>query len=189
MNSVFITGTPTAGKSCLAEKVAKMFGIAHIKMDDARREMWKDPFLEPWVNFLSSKNEADYYRTITADEQWQNLVQQSEAFWPTLKKIIDDTLVAGSPAIFEGINLLPHLMVQVNVPGIVVVNSSENEILERLKQDPRWGKTTDLQQLEAHAFFTCERPRYLAEAEKFRLPSFSDITLAETELQRIILSH
>lgn len=186
MNSVFITGIPTAGKSYLADKIAKSLGITHVKMDAIRDEMVKDPTLEPWVNFFWHKNEAEYYPATPSEEQWQNIVNQSEAFWPTTKKKIEETLASGTPAIFEGVNLLPHLMRELTIKGVVILGNSEQETFERIKADPRWGNTDELQRLEAHAFFTIERPCYVAEAKKYGYPAFSDVSQAESELIRLI---
>lgn len=186
MNSAFITGIPTAGKSYLADKIAKSFGMTHIKIDAVRDEMVKIPKLEPWVNFFWNKNEAEYYPNTSADEQWKNIVDQSEAFWPTVKAKIEEILASGNPTIFEGVNLLPHLMKELAIKGVVILGNSEKETFERIKADPRWGSTEELQRLEAHAFFTIERSRYAAEAEKHGYPTFSDPSEAEAELIRLI---
>jgi len=187
MTSVFITGTPTAGKSTLAKKIAESLGMQVMRSDDLRDEMQKNPILEPWVNFYWNKNEAEYYASVTPEEQWRDLVLQSDAFWPTMKKNILNVLESGTPTIFEGVNLLPHLMNEVLIPGIVLVNSSEEEIFERLKKASRWGETEELQRIEAHIFFSSERPGYLREAEQYGIPAFSDSVSAEAILKTMIL--
>lgn len=70
---------------------------------------------------------------------------------------------------FEGLNLLPHLMHKdlPSLKGIVLLGPSFEKILERNKQSPRWGNTEELQHMEAEAFFYGERPRYLEEGEKY----------------------
>ena len=187
MHSVFITGTPTAGKSTLAKKIAESLGMQVVKGDSLRDEMLKDPILEPWVNFYWSKNEAEYYASVTPEKQWQDLVLQSEAFWPTMKKRIVQVLESGTPTIFEGVNLLPHLVNEVSIPGIVLVNSSEEEVFERLKKASRWGETEELQRIEARIFFSSERPGYLREAEQYGIPAFSDPAEAEEKLRTMIV--
>ncbi len=94
MNSVFITGIPTAGKSYLAKKVADALGISWMKMDAVRDEMKNDPTLESWVNFFWNTNEAEYYPATPPEVQWQNIVNQSEAFWPTKKQKIEEILAS-----------------------------------------------------------------------------------------------
>ncbi|MFW5853621.1 MAG: hypothetical protein ACOCU8_03305 [Patescibacteria group bacterium] len=72
------------------------------------------------------------------------------------------------PVIFEGVNILPHLACRdLQIPGIVLIGSSFEEVFKRNKLEPRWGKTEELQKLEAEAFFYGERFRYLSEAEKY----------------------
>lgn len=186
MNSVFITGIPTAGKSHLAKKVAETLGISWIKMDNVRDEMLKDPKIEPWVNFFWNIDETKYYPSTPADIQWQNIVNQSEAFWPRKKQRIEETLAQGTPTIFEGVNLLPHLMKQLPVRGVVLLGTSEKETFKRLKAEPRWGNTEELQRLEADAFFNIERPHYAEEAKKYGYPAFSEPSDAEAELIKLI---
>lgn len=70
-NSVFITGIPTSGKTYLAKKVVSMFGMDHVKTDDMREEMVKDPLLEPWVHFFWNKDEVEYFQTFSYAEQWK----------------------------------------------------------------------------------------------------------------------
>lgn len=188
MNSVFITGTSTVGKTHLANKLAASLGIKRVGTDAMRIEMLKDPLLEPWVNFYFDKDKEQFLTTTTCAEKWQKLVNQSEAFWPTIKKNIEAALASGETAIFEGVNLLPHLMKEIEIKGVVLSATSEEDIFERLKLNPRWGKEEKLQRLEAHNYFTCEGPGFLVEAEQFGIQSFSDISAAEIELRRLILS-
>lgn len=84
MNAIFIGGTSTAGKSYLAQKLAKEYSIPLLSTDTMHEEFKQDPRLEPWVNFYWNKNEAEYYADTSLEAQWQNLVDQSEAFWPSI---------------------------------------------------------------------------------------------------------
>lgn len=185
MNSVFITGISTAGKSTLAGKLAAEFGIRHVNNDHLRGEMVKDPALEPWANFYHNKNEAAYYATTSFDQCWQDLVLQSEAIWPTMKRKMKEIAAVNQAVIFEGVNLLPHLMNELPFKGIVMLGSSKQEIFERLKNEPRWGSTEELQRLEAVETFDQVR-RYLVEAEKYCYPTFGEPHAAEDELRKLI---
>lgn len=77
-------------------------------------------------------------------------------------------------------------MRQLPIKGITLLGRSEEETFDRLKAEPRWGTTEELQRLEADAFFNIERPRYAVEAEKHGYPSFSSPEEAEAELIRLI---
>ena len=186
MNSVFITGIPTSGKSYLADKVAASLGLVHVKMDDLWDTLAKDPVLEPWLNYFWHKDEAEYYHTTTRDEQWRDIVNQSEAFWETAKKHMEKIVAKGQPAIFEGVNLLPHLMCNCSLKGVVLLASSKSQVFERLKANPRWSDKVDLQQIEAAAFFEGENAHYATEAGRYGYPAFSDPSAAEAELIKLI---
>lgn len=183
MKYVFIGGIPASGKSFLAGKVAKATGALHVSIDGLREEMSKNPELEPWVNLYWKLDEEQYYNTTPCEEQWNNLVKQSEAFWPSILKKVKDVQKSGQFAIFEGVNILPHLAAKdFDFPGIFLLGSSFGEIFERNKRAPRWGNTVSLQKKEAEAFFNCERPNYLKEAKRCGYKTFTDSPEAEREL-------
>lgn len=170
---IFITGIPTAGKSYLAKKLAEKVGGIVVSIDDLREELVKDERYKKWVNFYLDQDEYTYYTNTTHNEQWANLVKQSEGLWPgvlaKIKKYDDEK----RPIIFEGVNILPHLAHRdLQVPGIAIIGRSFEETLERNKKEPRWGATLELQKLEADAFFNGERPHYKEEAKKYGYPVF-----------------
>ena len=139
------------------------------------------------MDFFWNQDEKEYWRTTNCEQQWENLRNQSEAFWPTLLKKIKDVQKSGKSAIFEGVNILPHLAREdLGFQGIVLLGESFEKILERNKEKPRWGNTEELQIQEAEVFWNCERPRYKQEAEKYRFKIFADPILAEEELIRLL---
>ncbi len=166
-NQFFITGIPTGGKSYLAKKLAERLGGVVVSTDDMREEMSKDPKYRKWTNFYLDKDEKNYYTNTSPEEQWKNLVDQSEGLWPyILEKIL--SYKSDKPIIFEGVNILPHLAKR-DLPfdGIVLIGKNRDDVFERVKKDHRWGKTEELWNLEADAFFNIERPNYRKEAEKY----------------------
>jgi len=170
---LFITGIPTAGKSYLAEMIIKKNNGVHINVDDVREEIVDDSRYEKWVNFYWDQDEKIYYTTTTYNEQWQNLVRQSEGIWPAILKKIESYQSETRAVIFERVNILPHLAKKyLPFPGIVIIGKLFKEVLGRNKEEPRWGETEELQKLEAESFFYGERPRYKAEAEKYGYPVF-----------------
>tara|TARA_Y100000310_G_scaffold323497_1_gene383889 strand:+ start:607 stop:1164 length:558 start_codon:yes stop_codon:yes gene_type:complete len=179
MKSVFIGGIPVAGKSSLAKKLERELGILHVDTDLWRKELCKDENLKQWVMFFWNLNEAEYWEKTTCKEQWDNIVEQSEAFWPVFKQKIGDTR---EPTIFEGVNLLPNLMKETNLQGIYLISDSVEEIFERNKKDPRWGSTEELQRKEADSFVNCEAIMYRKEAEKYGYKVFTDVEKAEKML-------
>ena len=186
MNSVFITGIPTSGKTYLAKRLSKTTGLQYVGADSFRREMKKDPKLEKWVNHYWNLDEEKYYTETPCAEQWINLVNQSEAFWPTILSKTKDYLKYG-PIIIEGVNLLPHLTARnFDFKGVVLLGESEAGVLEKLNKEPRWGRTLKLKRLEAEAFFNCEGKHYKEEAEKYGYSPFKDFEEAEKELLKMI---
>ena len=188
MKYIFISGIPASGKSYLAAKVAKAVGALHVEIDDLREEMRSDMELKKWVDFFWDKDEVEYWKNTSCGQHWENLKNQSEAFWSAILKRIRKIQESESPAIFEGVNILPHLAAKdLQFPGIVLVGDSFEDIFERNKKEPRCGKSEELQRKEAEAFYNCERPRYIAEAEKYGYQAFSDIKEAEKKLLEIFV--
>lgn len=170
---LFITGIPTAGKSYLAKKLAKEIGGTCVSIDDVREELSTDDRYKKWVNYYLDQDEKTYYTTSTYDEQWKNLVNQSESLWPGILDKISQYSNENRPIIFEGVNILPHLAHRdLKIPGIVIIGQSLEETFERNKKEPRWGNTEELQKLEADAFFNGERLHYKKEAEIYGYPIF-----------------
>jgi len=168
MNRLFITGIPASGKSYLAKKLAEKTDGVAVMIDDFRESLAADERYKKWVNFFLDKNEEKYYKEISLSEQWNNIVLQSEGLWPVFLEKINSFKEEKKPMIFECVNILPHLAKKdLDFPGIVLLGKSYEDILMRNIKDPRWGKTRDLQEMEAKSFFEVERPHYKAEAEKF----------------------
>jgi hypothetical protein len=164
----FITGIPAAGKSYLAKKLAEHIGGEVFSVDNLREELGTDPQYQKWVNFFLDKDEKEYYTTTSEEEQWKNVVDQSEALWPAIREKILFYDSHGKPVIFESVNILPHLAKRdLPFPGAVLTGKSREDIFERIKEDPRWGETEELWNLEADSFFLVERPRYEAEARTY----------------------
>ena len=188
MKYIFISGIPASGKSYLAAKVAKEVDALHIEIDDLREEMRNDMELRKWVDFFWNQDEIEYWKNTGCNQQWENLKKQSEAFFPAILKRVREVQESGKPAIFEGVNILPHLAAGIlQFSGIVLIGDSFEDIFERNKKEPRWGKTEELQRKEAEAFYNCERPRYTVEAEKYGYQVFSDIKEAEKKLLEIFV--
>jgi len=187
MSYAFITGIPAAGKSHLAAKMARATGALHVEIDALKEEMTKNLETDPWVNFFLNKDEEEYWRTTSPKEDWENLEKQSEAFWPHILKKINEVVRSEETAIFEGVNILPHLASRdLKFSGVVLLGASFEEVFERNKKEPRWGKTEVLQRREAEAFFYDEGPRYRREAKQYGFKTFSDPMSAEKELLRLM---
>jgi shikimate kinase len=60
VQSIFITGIPTAGKSHLSRKLAAELEYSLFDVDTLREEMGKDSQLRPWVDFFFNLDEKEY---------------------------------------------------------------------------------------------------------------------------------
>lgn len=186
---LFITGIPTAGKSYLAKRLAKEVDGICVSVDDMRKELSQDERYKHWVNYYLDQDEKTYYTNTNYDEQRQNLVAQSEGFWPGVLVRFAHYSDLEKPVIFEGVNILPHLAYRdLKIPGIVLIGRSLEEILERNKQVPRWGATEELQKLQADSFFNGERPRYKDQSEQYGYPVFETADDAWTTALQILNS-
>lgn len=168
MKAIFITGIPTSGKSYLADKLAKVLGGIHVELDSHREDLSNDNKYRKWVNFYLDQDEKNYYINTSPEDQWNNLVKQSENIWPAMLKKINGYKDEKGIIIFECVNVLPHLAKKdLNFEGVVLLGDSFEKTLKRNIDNPRWGNTKELQKLEAESFWNIERPRYRAEAEKY----------------------
>jgi len=173
MNKLFITGIPASGKSYLAKKLARETGGIAVILDDFRESLASDERYKKWVNFFLDKDEEKYYRETSLIDQWNNIILQSEGLWPTFFEKINSYKEEKKYVIFECVNILPHLAKKdLDFPGIVLLGRSYEEILKRNIENPRWGDTLRLQELEAKSFFNVERLYYKEEAEKYGYPCF-----------------
>lgn len=185
---LFITGIPTSGKSYLARQLSEKIGGIAVLLDDFRESLAENDQYKKWTNFYLDIDEKEYLTKTSPEKQWENLVAQSEGLWPAFLEKIDEYADEEKPVIFECVNMLPHIAKKdLDFPGIVLIGKSYEEILQRNIQDPRWGETLELQELEAKTFFEIERPQYKAEAEKYGYAVFEDYDLAFQKAEDLIL--
>lgn len=185
---LFITGIPTSGKSYLARQLAEKVGGIAVLFDDFRENLAENDQYKKWTNFYLDVDEKEYLTKTSPETQWENLVAQSEGLWSAFLEKIDEYADEEKPVIFECVNMLPHIAKKdLDFPGIVLIGKSYEEILQRNIQDPRWGETLELQELEAKTFFEIERPQYKAEAEKYGYAVFEDYDLAFQKAEDLIL--
>ncbi len=185
---LFITGIPTSGKSYLARQLSEKVGGITVSLDDFREDLAGNDQYKKWTNFYLDVDEKEYLTKTNSLKQWENLVAQSEGLWPAFLEKINEYAGEEKPVIFECINMLPHIAKKyLDFSGIVLIGKSYEEILQRNIQDPRWGETLELQELEAKTFFEIERPQYKAEAEKYGYEFFEDYDLAFQKAEDLIL--
>ena len=185
--NAFIGGTPAAGKSYVAKKFVKESGInvLVVSTDDFRVEMAKNPDLEKWVNLFWKLDEQNYWETTSYEKDSQLLMEQSEAFFPTILEKLEGLKKQNENLIIEGVNLLPHLVGKLGLPGFFLISEDYEAIFERLKSDPRWGQTDELQTLEAKFFIEYDARFIKEQAAKYDYKVFDNYIDALAELKRL----
>lgn len=190
MQRLFITGIPTSGKSYLAKKLAQETGGTAVLLDDFRESLASEGAYAKWVNFYLDQDEEKYYTKTSPDQQWSNLVKQSEALWPAFLEKIQSYAREEKPVIFECVNILPHLAKKdLDFPGVVLLGASYEEVSRRNKEEPRWGDSDRLQELEARSFFFVERPHYKEEADKHGYAFFETADEAKETALNLLTSN
>jgi 2-phosphoglycerate kinase len=185
----FIGGTPAAGKSTLARKVADSLDSSFqiIGTDDIRDQLLSIPKYEKWVNIYWNMDEKDFMSQKTCTEKMDVLVAQSEALFPPILDFFNTKMKEYENIIFEGVTLLPHLA-RKHLPfeGIYLVIEDRGELLKRLKEDNRWGNTDEMHKLEADYFLDCEVKFLRQECDIYRYKIYNNTKEAESELIRIL---
>lgn len=185
---VFIGGTPAAGKTFTSKKFIKKSDkkIHLVSIDDLRNDFAKDPKIKYWVDYFWNQDEVEYWKSITHEKAIQELVEQSEAFWPLVLEVIVETKKNYEHAIFEGVNILPRLAHKdLNFPGFFLVCEDYKTILDRNIKAPRWGNTRELQELETKHFIEDDVRFIKEEAKKFNYKVFNNEKEATEELTRL----
>lgn len=185
---VFIGGIPTAGKSFLAKKIADETGAIHVEIDLLREEMAKDPKLKPWVNWYTDQDEEEYFQKTDNEAGWIHLKNQSEAYWKTIGKKVEEIKKTGKNAVFEGYNLLPHLVSKYfDFPGIYLTAPKAEEILRRIEMKKRWGEGDKLHKMEVNFFVECFDKNYKKDAETYGYKCFANPIEAENEILKLLV--
>ena len=185
MNSVFIGGVPAAGKSFLADKISKKYGINHVEVDKIRGAIDKLE-LTQWVNYFRDQDPEEYWQKTKSKEHCQNVIKQTEMLWPEMLNSIKTILEKGETTIFESRNFLPHLVKDLSIPGIFILPESIDILRVRNKIRPRWIKEgIDLQESLLEAFM-CESKIIAEEAREHGYKAFSNSLDAERELLNLL---
>lgn len=111
---ILVGGMPTAGKSTLAENLSSHLNLPWFSTDQigiimqsvATRET--HPELLRWDDYSNDPSIGD----LTAEEIADNEFAKAGAVWPGLRKLIQHDYTWNDGAVFEGVDILPHLVAQ-----------------------------------------------------------------------------
>jgi len=109
---VLIGGAPTAGKSTMADLISKRLNIPWISTDQIREIMRVTARREDIPKlFTPERYTAEKFLTeFSAEEIVRMEMEQGEATWIGVKKIIEDDYTWKDGFVVEGVNILPHLV-------------------------------------------------------------------------------
>jgi len=113
-NIILIGGAPTTGKSTMAQKVSEHLGLPWISTDQIR-EIMREVASRDALPKLFTPEGYDVERFLTefsVEEIVSMEIEQGEAVWSGVKKLINDDYTWTEGFIVEGVNILPQLVAQ-----------------------------------------------------------------------------
>jgi 2-phosphoglycerate kinase len=111
-NIILIGGTPTVGKSTIAQAVAGHFNLPWISSDQIREIMRTVARREDYPDLFTPEGyDAERFLSeFTADEIAKMEYEEGDATWPGVKKLIEEDYTWRDGFVVEGVNILPHLI-------------------------------------------------------------------------------
>lgn len=109
---ILLGGAPTTGKSTIAELLSKHLGIPWISTDQIRETMRTVADRKKFPKLFNPEGyDAERFLTEFSAEQIAVMeLEQGEAVWPGIKKLIEDDYTWEKGFIIEGVALLPDLV-------------------------------------------------------------------------------
>lgn len=109
---ILIGGAPTAGKSTMAQLVAKRFGIPWISTDQIREIMRATVSEKDYPALFYTKGyTAERFLTEFSSEQIVKMeMEEGEEVWVAVKRLIEEEHTWEDGFVIEGVNILPHLV-------------------------------------------------------------------------------
>ena len=113
---LLIGGSSGTGKTVLAHRLARRFGVALTKVDDVRLALQRatTPQEQPDLHFFLA-TPGVWQRP--ADELRDRLIEVGRAVSRTLEGVIAHHLATSYPLILEGDGIVPHLAAQPSIGG------------------------------------------------------------------------
>ncbi|MFA6353573.1 MAG: hypothetical protein WCW93_01430 [Candidatus Paceibacterota bacterium] len=182
---LIITGIPTIGKTNLAKQLAEAVGGICVSSEEIRNYLRSNPKYTATTYFWKDKNKRAYYIKTPYNQQWKNLVTQSEQLWEGVLEKINSYKDEERPVIFEGVGMLPHLVHQdLDFPCVVIIGINLKEVIEANKERPEWD--SEELELQSVALFLGDQPYFKKEAEKYNYPVFKNDSETLKEALKIL---
>lgn len=143
-----IGGPPKCGKTTLAKKIAKKFGIPFVSSDAlqtvvrayASKYLSKKNFNKLFPHTASKgKTNDETYRRNTPDAISKNYIQQAKATYDAIDAVCSSELVDGNDYMFEGYHVTPELVARLikkhgkkNFSAIFLIKENQAKFLKNI---------------------------------------------------------
>jgi 2-phosphoglycerate kinase len=129
---LFIGGASGTGKSTLAYKLAKYYGVNVLEVDDIGQALKVSTTNEnfPYIHYWST---GINWKDIGVEGNLNWLINVSKEIFPAIKAIVDRHLEDNVPVIIEGDFIYPEFTLSFNntkVKSIFVIESDKNQIIQ-----------------------------------------------------------
>ena len=185
---ILIGGTPTAGKSYLAKKLAKSLKIPWTSTDEIREDMVKVSNKEkyPYIFmfcFANSKIVKSYMKKYNPKEIAIHQKKESLEIWNGIAELLKN-LKPKQSIIIEGVGILPKQTHEImkknkNIKALFLTQDNEEKIRKVIYKRGLWDyahKYPDSGK-EKEVLWVIEFNRYInKEAKKYNLPLINSIT-------------
>lgn len=192
---ILVGGGPTAGKSTMAQRLAKHLDLPWMSTDHirdiarfvARRE--DHPKL-----FNPEEYDAERFLTEFSSQEIANMeFEQGDALWPIVRQFIENEYTFESGFILEGVHILPNHVAKLqkqhgNIRGVFLIDDDEARIRNVIYTRGLWGdadsypdsvKEKEIEWVQAF------NKRLQEEAEKLKLPLVA-VNKHEDDLQTVL---
>jgi 2-phosphoglycerate kinase len=112
---ILIGGMPTVGKSTIAQALSRHYDLPYISTDQIRVIMEgtvKDTSEYPLLFNEEGHTAESFLNNYTADEIATLEYNQADEVWPVIRNFIEHDWVWRQGMIVEGVNIVPHLVVE-----------------------------------------------------------------------------
>jgi 2-phosphoglycerate kinase len=179
---ILIGGSPTAGKSYAARKLANVLKFPWISTDMIREQMRQIVREEDYPQLFSftkikPRMVADYFRKNSAAQIVKHQNEESREVWKGVRGIVETDYVWGS-FIVEGVAILPSLVKKLavknkTIKAVFLIDEDVERVRRAIFTRGLWDaadKYSDMVKEKEVAWVLAFNKYLLAEAKKYGLP-------------------
>ncbi len=145
---IFISGTNGAGKTTIANKVAKKIGVSSVvEVDDLRETLRASKELYEAANLMEEYNSLSISTYLSNNN---NYIEQCKLMSKIIKAVALRKQKKGLSAIFEGINILPTELIKNDIPAEYILFVNLKVIPPELLKRRLYKKTDNVEKRNAY---------------------------------------